>query len=938
MKAGVLSRALLLLLLGGTAAAQVTPLRDREEILDYARSAVGCPYIMGGSKWDPADKRWGGTDCSGLVGKAWAIAHWVPYRQPYHPYVTANLIQTPGPHWKEVSLKALVTGDACVFRYPGNTGGHTYIFEAGDGWGSHLIIEAGGRSVGVVYRWRQPPSSYYKYKGIRRTRLVENKGVSDIVVESDDGPPSFRYYGTSRTSSYDSYAHFLHDGRCFYNRVTGNSSDRAEFLPYLPQAGPYKIFVTCNQASPNVAGVKVTLFHAGGSRTWTWDQGRLGVNRWLYLVGIWNLRKGRADKVVWDDSSASPRDGSHLFRADATMFRLSNEVVVDGLGGAPGRFATIGQALSWLRTHRSLDKDRIRITTDKVVEMGPLDFDVLDDLVVEGDADGNGKPCTVVIPPSPCGKWSVKTGIYLEIPIQRKWVLKDLTVVPLYRGPGVRTGAVALAVDSMVSAGTHDGFSLTLERVTLTGSLSGDVPAPADKDARALCTRWGGGSGGERGVLVLRGVRSAGDGNWQLLRTRGLTVSQGASPGLALNAACTQVRIEGRTLVTWNDGEGIAYRNGRHSYLVILGGTGKERVTVAHNKGSGILVDAPNASASRVTISGCLVHHNGSASTDAGLLTLSPVGLLKDSIFAFNSRYNWYHRAPGSSGNPLRVRVERCTFHDARYLGGDTSPVCVSALADYNRMEFTDCIFTGPPSGGRLEALYVSSSALSTTLLLDHCALVTMGPCALSGNGIRNGASKVTLSGVIRFDPAYRSLDPSSPSFLDVGSPYYARAAKGGGPLAGGAAFSYKVQVRPFGKGCPGGGNFVPAIVTLGGDPVPGNRDFTVWLMLADPGSAAVLLAGPSKSRAPGLGVSLPFSLAPFGRPDCFLLTDFFPFGPALAVGGSGLGGGSARMPLPVPADPALLAGAKLYLQWILLDPKAKAGLCTSGGLEILWP
>ncbi len=927
-----------LLLLAGLSAAQVTPLRDREEIIRYAKSAIGCPYIMGGSKWDPADKKWGGTDCSGLVGKAWAIAHWVPYRQPYHPYATVHLIQTPGSHWREVSLKSLVTGDACVYRYPRNNGGHTYIFEAGDGWGSHLIIEAGGRSVGVVYRWRQPPSSYYKYKGIRRTRLIENKGVSDIVVESDDGAPSFTYFGSSKTSSVDSYAHFLHDGRCLYNRVVSGSADRAVFAPNLPQAGPYKIFVTCNQASPNVAGVKVTLYHAAGSRTWTWDQGRLGLNQWLYLVGIWNLRKGRADKVVWEDSSATPRDGTHLFRADATMFRLSNEVIVDGMGGAPGRFATIGQALSWLRSHRSLDRDRIRITTDKVVEMGPLDVDLLDDLVIEGDADGNGKPCTVVIPPGPCGKWSVKTGIYLEIPIQRNWTLKDLTIVPVYKGPGVKTGAVALAVDSLASARTHNGFTLNLERVTLTGSLSGDLPARADRDERARCTRWGGGSGAERGVLVLRAVSSAGDGNWQTLKTRGLTVSQGDGPGVALNAACTQVRIEGRTLVSYNDGEGIAYRSGLHSYLVINGGPGSERVVVAHNKRSGILVDAPYAPASRVTISGCLVHHNGSASTDAGLLTLSPAGLVKDSLFAFNTRYNWYHRAPGTSSSPLAVRAERCTFHDARYSAGDTSPVCVSSLADYNRMTFRDCIFTGPPAAGRLEAIYVADSAQGTTVLLDHCALVTQGPHALSGNGIRNGASKVTLSWVIPYDPAYVSLDPASPKFLDVSSPLYGKAGTGGNPLAGGASYSYHVQVKNYGKGCSGGGGYVPAILSFGGDPLPGNKNFAIWLMLAQPGSAAVLAAGPSKSYAPSLGVNLPFSLAPFGRADCSLLTDFFPFGPALAVGGTGSGGGSAHMPLPIPNDPVLLAGAKLYFQWILLDPKAKAGLCVSPGLEILWP
>ncbi|UCC99573.1 MAG: hypothetical protein JSW66_06745, partial [Phycisphaerales bacterium] len=75
--------------------------------------------------------------------------------------------------------------------------------------------------------------------------------------------------------------------------------------------------------------------------TFTWDQARQGLNEWLPLGGSFHLRQGRVDRVVWDDTKATPRDGSRIFRADATLFRLGNEVVVDGTGGGANTFATL---------------------------------------------------------------------------------------------------------------------------------------------------------------------------------------------------------------------------------------------------------------------------------------------------------------------------------------------------------------------------------------------------------------------------------------------------------------------------------------------------------------------------------------------------------------------------------------------------------------------
>jgi len=55
----------------------------------------------------------------------------------------------------------------------------------------------------------------------------------------------------------------------------------------------------------------------------------------------------------------------------------------------------------------------------------------------------------------------------------------------------------------------------------------------------------------------------------------------------------------------------------------------------------------------------------------------------------------------------------------------------------------------------------------------------------------------------------------------------------------------------------------------------------------------------------------------------------FFP----AAVGGSGPGGGSTSMGLPIPSDSAF-AGLKFYAQWLVTDPGGFSQLALSDGLQ----
>ena len=179
------------------------PYKNRQDIVSYGATAIGSPYVWGGGNWDPNDRDFGGADCSGFVCKSWSLTRWTPYRINYHgPYSTYSLVQTPGPYWDEVDRSDLIYGDAIVYRYSDNSGGHTYLYLSGDGWGAHEVYEARGSAYGIVHRWRTVSGSASVVKGIRRTRLIENIDVTEHIIETDDGAPFYTDSGmTGRAGS-----------------------------------------------------------------------------------------------------------------------------------------------------------------------------------------------------------------------------------------------------------------------------------------------------------------------------------------------------------------------------------------------------------------------------------------------------------------------------------------------------------------------------------------------------------------------------------------------------------------------------------------------------------------------------------------------------------------------------------------------------------------
>jgi hypothetical protein len=614
------------------------PDKTRQDIIRYAATGIGSPYIWGGGNWDPNDRGFGGADCSGFVSKSWSLTHWTPYRVNYHgPYSTASLIVTPGPYWDEVDRSDLRYGDAIVYRYDGNTSGHTYIYLSGDGWGEHEVYEARGSAYGIVHRWRTVYSEADIAKGIRRNPLIETVDVTEHVVEVDDGAPAYTDSGMTGSSEYDSYALGCTEGDCRYRWVTTSRSETCTYQPDLPETGWYRVYVTCNESSPNVHDVGVTVNHALGSDRVLWDQGEQALlNQWVPVGDQGFLfQAGTAGTVVWDDFEAWPTTGDYTFRGDATKFVLDNRVEVDGLGGSPGKFATLGEALDWIKPRESAEPDVVDITCDALVETGCLELDLWDDLTINGDADGDDVPVTIAVTPSVPSDWTRSCAMYLDVPIQHHYTLRDIVLIPQYVAPGHATGAYALVIDEQNPSGQACAFSVTLENVTIAGSLPGNVATDPGVDARAQATLFGGTDSGYGASVLQRTSDWAGDDTCgQTVSATGLTITHGATRGLALQSAYTDWAIDGGLVVTFNTLEGIRADDLGGSTLDIHDSSGANPNQIAGNLGGGVVHMGASGMGS-IGLHHCIIRDNV-RSQGGGVVSEDATTVVTNSVIADN--------------------------------------------------------------------------------------------------------------------------------------------------------------------------------------------------------------------------------------------------------------------------------------------------------------
>ena len=196
-------------------------------------------------------------------------------------------------------------------------------------------------------------------------------------------------------------------------------------------------------------------------------------------------------------------------------------------------------------------------------------------------------------------------------------------------------------------------------------------------------------------------------------------------------------------------------------------------------------------------------------------------------------------------------------------------------------------------------------------LLVDLIATSFMGQqCAGGGNGTSfDGVTDPNIATVFG-----KSGNPC-PSVPTTGSP---------GNVGFVMKFFSSSGLFPFGKSC--GGATVPAISSSGA-PTPGSTNFQVHMANAPVGTpslAALLIGASDATWGP---FPLPWELVPLGMPSCFLTVSID------ASVSTGVGGGAAIMPLPIPNNLTLL-GQRFYAQWFSVANGVNAfgGVTTQGG------
>jgi len=197
-----MSRLLALAILVSTALA-AAPARaeepiSRDQIISLAKSAMHYSYWWGHGRWrsDGADhgscsgncpncSHGGhhGSDCSGLAAKVWQVPGPIGIDSDAHPYSTYNF-RNDTSLWTQVSRSSLKRGDAMVHNSNGS--GHVFIFESGDGWGSHWAYECKGCAYGCVHDLRTASSAYV---GIRRNKIDDRPALdAQFVGQGADVP------------------------------------------------------------------------------------------------------------------------------------------------------------------------------------------------------------------------------------------------------------------------------------------------------------------------------------------------------------------------------------------------------------------------------------------------------------------------------------------------------------------------------------------------------------------------------------------------------------------------------------------------------------------------------------------------------------------------------------------------------------------------------
>ncbi|MEZ4815185.1 MAG: NlpC/P60 family protein [Bdellovibrionota bacterium] len=148
--------------------------RSANDILKYADSGVGSPYVWGGSRWSPVNRKILGADCSGFAQKSWGYPKVIETnvslpsnkRLTTSEFIKAQDAGYPWTRLDKTPYDQALPGDAMVYRT--SKGGHIFLVSKTDNSGV-VTVEARGKKYGIGYARKS--YTYLKNKGYKTIRL-----------------------------------------------------------------------------------------------------------------------------------------------------------------------------------------------------------------------------------------------------------------------------------------------------------------------------------------------------------------------------------------------------------------------------------------------------------------------------------------------------------------------------------------------------------------------------------------------------------------------------------------------------------------------------------------------------------------------------------------------------------------------------------------------
>jgi Tfp pilus assembly protein FimT len=302
----------------------------RSDAIARARTGVGFSYWWGGGKWlegGPTSTTKGactgscpscshsgsyGADCSGFAAKVWVVPSTnQPVSLGSHPYSTYNF-DNEYHGWHNVARGSVQMADAMVYN---DGGGHIFVYEKGDPWGSMYTYECRNCSDGCVYGIRTAGSAYKAIGRDGMTQGASSGGDGNVyaVQRSGTGTGTTEVHVLNRATNYQSFLYqtstALHetgtDGSWMFRMADYNNDGRLDLWAIAKTSAQTDVHVL-NGAD----NFKSFLLHAATALHPTGSD-----LTWIFLVGDYNA-DGRKDLYAINKNANGKTDVHVLNGAD----------------------------------------------------------------------------------------------------------------------------------------------------------------------------------------------------------------------------------------------------------------------------------------------------------------------------------------------------------------------------------------------------------------------------------------------------------------------------------------------------------------------------------------------------------------------------------------------------------------------------------------------